>query len=279
MTTRPQPSILETGLLDEATTDDAWERGWRYIRVTLPDGRETFKRVLLTPEDYLNPQEGDFVPEDTFHSLVRLILFDILYRHVAALPDMTVFSDLIIQWPRRNLPSTSPDICVIPHVKDPQRRRGIFQVAKEGAQPILAIEVVSPTYRKEDREDKVAIYEKATIPEYIIFDQRVQRGQAIDEVIGYRLVRERYRPLTPDQNGLILCQTVGLHFGLEGGQPIVVDAKTGERLLTPVELEAKAAAEAKARAEAEARAVASEARLAELEAELKQLRGGTHTLT
>jgi hypothetical protein len=46
-----------------------------------------------------------------------------------------------------------------------------------------------------------------------------------------------------------------------------------------VELEAKAAAEAKARAEAEARAVASEARLAELEAELKQLRGGTHTLT
>lgn len=233
------------------------ERGWRYIPVTLPDGREALQKVLLTREDYLNPQEGDFVPEDTFHSQITRSLFDMLSRHFAKTPAVTVFADLVIKWP--GLPNAAPDIAVIPNVKDPHRRRGSFNTAEEGAQPILAIEVVSPRYRKEDREDKVRRYEEAGVPEYLLFDQRPLRGQMVDEVLGYRLAAGRYRPIAPNEDGLILAETVDLWFGLEDGQPVIIEAESGERLLTSKQLEA--------------RAEAAQARLAELEAELKRLRG------
>lgn len=244
-------------ILPSHFTAEELERGWRYVRVALSDGREALQKVLLTREDYLNPQEGDFVPEDTFHSRVTHSLFDMLSRHFVKTPAMTVFADLVIRWP--GLPNAAPDIAVIPNVKEPQLRRGSFNVAQEGTQPILAIEVVSPQYRKEDREDKVRQYEEARVPVYLLFDQRPLRGQMIDEVIGYRLAAGRYRPIAPNEDGLIFAETLDLWFGLENGWPVIVVAESGERLLTSEQLEA--------------RAEAAEARLAELEAELKRRRG------
>jgi hypothetical protein len=174
--------------------------------------------------------------------------------------------DLVIHWTPYRLPNSAPDVCVIPNVRDPDRRRGAFDVAEEDTQPILAIEVVSQHYRKEDRVDKVRRYEQAQVAEYVIFDRRWERGRYVDEVIGYRLDDGRYRPLLPNEDGVILCETVGLWLGLENGRPVIVDMDTGDRLLTSQELEERAEAEARARAEAEAR-------VATLEAELRRLRG------
>ncbi len=95
-------------------------------------------------------------------------------------------------------------------------------------------------------------YERAGIPEYFIFDQRVRRGQTIDEVIGYRLVEGGYMPPSPNEDGLLYSLELEVWFGLENGLPLVVDVVTGERVPTPPELEARVAA---------------------LEAELRPLRG------
>ena len=59
---------------------------------------------------------------------------------------------------------------------------------------------------------------------------------------------------------VIQCETVGLWIGLEDGRVVMVDAKTGDRLLSAHELEQRAT-------EAEQRATVAEqraARLAEL---------------
>lgn len=60
----------------------------------------------------------------------------------------------------------------------------------------------------------------------------------MDEVLGYRLVAGHYQPITPDDEGRILCDTVGLWLSLQNGRLVMEDAITGSRLQTPVELEA-----------------------------------------
>ncbi|MBI4769506.1 MAG: hypothetical protein HY784_03595, partial [Chloroflexi bacterium] len=91
------------------------------------------------------------------------------------------------------------------------------------------------------------------------------------------------------EDSRLYCDTVGVFIGMERGRPVLWDGKTGERLRTvEAEARARAAAEAQARAEARARAAAeaqaraearartqAEARLAELQAELDRLRGGS----
>lgn len=44
------------------------------------------------------------------------------------------------------------------------------------------------------------------------------------------------QPITPDEEGRILCETVGLWISLREGRIVLEDAETGERLKTSQEL-------------------------------------------
>jgi Uma2 family endonuclease len=257
------------------------ERGWRYVRETLADGREVSRMIPLTSADFLNPREGDVMPQQPFHEKATRDLADILETYFKQKePTITVFRDLIMKWGVPGLSDPSPDISVVPNVRHPETIEGEFYVAEQGTRPILVIEIVSPHYRQEDRRDKVKIYAQAGVQEYVIIDRFKRRGQMVNEVLGYELEEGVYWPKAPDEDGFIFCQTVGLRFGLDEDQVVVIDDGTGERLLTYPEVVAKAqaaeakarVAEAKAQAEVEAR-MAAEKRLAELEAELHRLRG------
>jgi hypothetical protein len=67
---------------------------------------------------------------------------------------------------------------------------------------------------------------------------------------------------------------LGLELRVEAGRLRVVDLATGERLLTPTELQAARRAETTARQAAEVRVAEVEAELERLRAELARLRGG-----
>jgi len=82
-------------------------------------------------------------------------------------------------------------------------------------------------------------YEQASIGEYVIIDRRSLRGQVIDEVLGYRLVAERYLPIIPDDDGRIPCETIGLWISMQDGRLVLEDMETGERLLKSREWKAK----------------------------------------
>jgi hypothetical protein len=55
------------------------------------------------------------------------------------------------------------------------------------------------------------------------------------------LVEGLYQPITPDEEGRIRCDTVGVLMSLQEGRLVIEDATTGERLLSSVELEQQAA--------------------------------------
>lgn len=213
------------------------ECGWRIESVVQPDGSTQSMQVPLTETEFLHPQEGFHLPNTTFHDDIAAAAKDILSRRYVNNSDVGVFRDLLIKWDI-DLSDHCPDTFVAFGIRDKQQNRSAFEVKNEGVRPTSIIEVVSPRYRKADREMKVVQYAQAGVQEYAIIDRRRYRKQVLDEVLGYRLVGNHYQPITPDEEGRILCQTVGLWISLQDGQLVMEDIQTGERLKTSLELEA-----------------------------------------
>jgi Uma2 family endonuclease len=179
------------------------------------------------------------LPKSTLHDQIAGDARDMLTRRYADRPDVGVFRDLLIEWEPPELRDHCPDTFVAFGIQNRDQNRQKFIVANEGVRPTLVIEVVSPRYRKEDREIKVVEYARAEVQEYVIIDRRTYRGQLLEEVLGYRLVAGHYQPITPDDDGRILCETVRLWMSLRDGQLLMEDADNGQRLKTSLELEAE----------------------------------------
>lgn len=241
-------------------------RGWRYETIHLPDGSVDVAHIPLTDEEILHPQEGYVIPESTYHTATCHDLIAMFRWRYAEQTDVAVFHDLVIEWDEAALKTHAPDLAVIPNVHDRDADCGSFVVAEEGTRPLLIIEVVSPKTRNNDRSTKVKQYARAGVQEYLYIDHWTRKGQEIWEVVGFRLEEGQYVPLVPDEDGAIYCRSVGLRIGIENGKVWVEDAETGRDLLTPLAIQqALHVAE-------EARRVA-EARIAELEAQMRALQG------
>lgn len=230
------PSVPTTP--SEELTDIA-DTGWRTEDVTQADGTIVSVSVPLTALEFLHPQEGYRLPNSTFHEDVAGGAKDLLSRRYASNPDVAAFRDLIIKWDITELRDHCPDTFVVFGLRNKEQNRTNFTVAEEGVRPALIIEVVSPRYRKEDRETKVVQYAKGKVQEYVIIDRRTYRRQVLDEVLGYRLLGEQYQSITPDEEGRILCETVGLWISLQNGRLLMEDAQTGQHLKTSLELAAE----------------------------------------
>ncbi len=228
--------MVKSGLLLRTVPNDPAavlaETGWRYVEEVQPDGTTKNIRVPLTSMEFLHPQEGYHLPNSTFHEDVIIDARDMLTRRYGKDPTVAIFSDLLILWDMPDLDRHCPDLFVVVGINNKQQYRTSFVVADEGVRPAFAMEVVSPRYRKEDRQIKVWEYEQAGIQEYVIIDRRTQRGQVIDEVLGYRLVAGRYLSLIPDDDGRIPCETIGLWVSMQDGRLLLEDMQTAERLLT-----------------------------------------------
>jgi len=245
-------------------TNELAERGWRTEEIVQPDGSTLFEQIPLTSEEFLHPEEGYHWPNSTFHDRIAGDIKDILTRRYANDPTTAVFRDLIVRWGIADFRDHCPDTCVVFGIQNKEQVRTEFLVNSEGARPSLIVEVVSPRYRKEDREIKVQQYARAGIREYIIFDRRRQGGQMLDEVLGYRLMDGTYVPITPDEEERIMCETVGLWMGLHDGEVVMVDAQTQERLLRSTELDQWAIQAQEQASQAEQRATQAEQRVAQL---------------
>lgn len=248
---RKQPA---GGVLD----DDPFFYGSRWISVRLPDGRLVDQEIPLTPDDLLDPQPGDQVTQSDKHFELVTWLFRLLKGHFDSREDIKVVGDLKMIWGIPKLRKPSPDVAVIPKIRDKHKERESFDVQREGTRPCLIIEVVSSKdaeTRRNDYERKVEIYERAGIPEYLICDPPTRFTRGLLLLTGYRLGMDgRYRLIDPDELGFFHSETTDLLFGIAEDRStlLVIDAKTGERLLL-ADKEATQEAEERAR-EAEERA-------------------------
>jgi Uma2 family endonuclease len=254
---------------------DPFRYGSRWKRVRLPDGQVIDKEIPLTPEDLLDPQPGDEVPQSEPHIRAVNTLYDLLDRHFEQVPDVVVFCDMKIFWGIPGLRDPSPDIAVLRGL--PKREdRSTYKVAEEGVLPSLILEVVSysdaEVYRN-DHETKVESYQRVGIPEYLIVDPSFSPEDPVI-LTGYRLASDRrYRRIEPDAQGRLFSETTNLFFApSEDGRRVRVgDGATGEWLLTSSEADAaRKAAEERALREAEARRAAEEARRAAEERAIRE---------
>jgi Uma2 family endonuclease len=127
----------------------------------------------------------------------------------------------------------TPDIMVIKGV-DPTIERLSFKTWEEKAIPSFILEATSASTLDVDLDDKHDLYEELGVGEYFLFDP-LGRDMPVP-LCGFRLVNGKYQELTPDADGGLYSEQLGLKFIPSGNDLTVIDAKSGERLLPPEEL-------------------------------------------
>lgn len=255
----------------------------RYVE--RPDGRMELQETPLTPEDFLDPQVGDTMVQGHLHFIAVTFLYELLARRFHGRADVLVLGDhKHLMAPRRG---PAPDVSVLMGLGEGfDRNIESYDVRATGIAPSLIIEVVSPSdrrIRKVDEVDKVALYERLGVREYLLHDLPRERNGWRVGWHGYRLDGTgRYATIEPDAQGRLLSEATGLLFGANPAWSWaeVLDAETGQRLLSPLEEEEgrlraeEALRRETGRRQREAKArKAAEAEVARLRAELARLRG------
>ncbi len=248
-----------------STEEPDWSLGWRYETVQAANGRETQVRIPLTADEASHPQEGYVMPERTEHDRLSDDLCDMLRAYYEATADVAVFRNLVFTWDHADVKPLAPDVAVVAQVRARAADRTQFVVADEGTRPLLVIEIVSRSSRKDDRVEKVRDYALVGIQEYVYIDHTVRRGQHFWEMAGFRLQDNHYLPMLPDEDGGLYLEAVNLRIGLTDDQVWLEETATGKDLLTNLQARQALQVEAQARQTAEAR-------IAELEAQIQALR-------
>ena len=243
---------------------DPFRYGWRYVQRARDDGTVEVEQAPLTLEDVLHPREGDQVTHSAAHQRRSRYLCDVLEAQLAHDPSAVVLDDVRIAWGVPELLPHGPDIAVILGVRE-RRNWSTFDVAAEGVRPALIIELTSPETASIDRSSKLEEYDLAGVPLYVIVDTALPRRRPTLRLLGYRQSPTGYQVLAPDERGRLWLAPARTWLGVEGGELVCYDE--AGRLLGDYRALAAALAE-----EAQARA-AAEARVRELEAELRRLRG------
>ena len=141
--------------------------------------------------------EDEPVPQNTRQLVAIVDGFDCLQRHWRGRPDVFVGSDQFVYWDKdydsRGNPDNSPaapDVYVAFGVAN--RHRNSYVVWEEGKPPDFVLEVVSPSSRREDEEDKPRKYARMGVPEYFRYDPE---GKSEPALAGFALCAGGYAPL------------------------------------------------------------------------------------
>ena len=284
--------VVAPATSEQAPDADPFQYGWRYVRHDLPDGNYTVDQVPLTLEDVLHPEEGDQVPQSTAHQRRCRYLCDVLEARLAHDASAVVLHDVRIKWDVPELRPHGPDIMVIFGVRE-AKNWSTFDVAAEGTRPVLIIEVTSPETRAIDLVTKLDQYDLAGVAYYVIVDAVERRGRQVVRLLGYRQTETAYTAVALDERGWLWLEPVQLWLGVVDNEVYCFDehgVQIGHyaevvQALSEAELRADAATQAlseaelraeavgQALSEAELRAETAEARVRDLEAELRRLRG------
>ena len=226
----------------------------------------TIPKPIYYPETDRKP-----MGETDVHIDALIYLREALRDHFREAPQVYVTGNMFLYYEEGNPTAcVAPDVFVVQGVGKHERRT--YRLWEEGQPPAVVFEITSRGTRLEDLGTKRAVYAMLGVQEYFVYDPL---GEYLRPPLqGYRLHEGEYQRLPPAGEEGLTSQVLGLELRVEAGRLRVVDPTTGERLLTPAELQAARRAEATARRAAEVRAAEAEAELESLRAELARLRGG-----
>ncbi len=212
--------------------------------------------------------EEEPVVQSDWHNSVIFDAKAMVKAHLLGRPEAFVGSDIYVYWEKGdNRKKVAPDLFVCPRVEPRGTERKSFYVWRELSGPQFVLEVLSESTQRLDWGPKFHAYRVGMrVPEYFLFSPHHHPPC----VWGFRLRDGEYEEIARDARGRVWSEQMEVWIGTEAGTLIRLWDAQDRRLLTHTEtvLQAQMAAD---RAEAEAhRADEAEARIRELEAELRK---------
>jgi Uma2 family endonuclease len=186
--------------------------------------------------------DGRPMAETDVHIDVLIYLREALRDHFRDAPQVYVAGNMLLYYEEGNPAAcVAPDVFVVRGVAKGERRA--YRLWEEGHPPAAAFEITSRGTRLEDLGTKRALYAMLGVREYFLYDPL---GEYLQPPLqGYRLQEGEYQRMPPGGQGALASQELGLELRIEEGRLRLVDSATGERLLTPAEVQAaRRAAEA-----------------------------------
>jgi Uma2 family endonuclease len=174
--------------------------------------------------------ESDGLPmgETDLHQWWMIRIKDLLRQRYQG-EQVYVSSNLLV-YPEEgnNLRHVAPD-CFVVLDCDPGFRR-TYKLWEEGKAPDVVFEVTSNSTRRQDEDDKPALYAEIGVREYFLYDPT---ADYLDPPLqGFRFTKQRPAPIRPNAAGELVSRRLGIALRLEGSDLVMTDSKTGARLLT-----------------------------------------------
>ena len=238
--------------------------------------REQLKQLQL-------PEEDETPLESHYHILQINLLAEVIHQHPQPRTDyfcgtnMFVYYNLeqaegiieFMEGKRDRAPYKGPDLFVAVGVDGTKRRKSWLVWEENDHFPDLIVEITSPRTKSKDTDDNLKLYAQVfRTREYFWYDEEA------GEWMGYRLVGDGYVPIEVNERGWRWSEVLGAWLGVSelpyrGWRYRWLRLYDGEGRLVPTEAEAERVLREQERLLREQ----AEQRLAELEAELKRLRG------
>ena len=206
------------------------------------------------------PYEDGLPLESSWHLDAMYLLITILRYFWRDRADVYIGGNMFIYFDPDQVKTRNfrgPDFFVIKGVRDNRPRKSWVVWEEEGLTPDFVIELASDSTLHFDLTGKKTIYEQMLkTSEYLVYDPDTEGLR------GWRLAAGRYEPITPNEQGWLWCNELGLWLGVadyqfvEQAGPVKVLRffdETGQLVLTEAEAAAqRAESEAEARRAAEA---------------------------
>lgn len=235
--------------------------------------------MLRQPEVHYPDSDGLPMAESDFQREPLTYAVESLRFHFRDRKDVYVSGNMFIYYEKGNPGAVvAPDVFVV--MGAPNHDRRSYLLWQEPKAPDFVMEITSASTRSEDQGTKRGLYAFLGVREYWQYDPTSDYLKP--PLRGLQLQVENYVPLPAHSSldgGIVMRSAVlGLDLRLEKGRLRFYDPATNEQLLSyqEAELQRREEMQARQRAEAEARREAAaqqavEARLAELEATLREL--------
>lgn len=165
----------------------------------------SYSYTPLTQADFLNPQPTDEFTHGPRHDADVAYLQGIFRQHYRGNPLVTILGNVKMVWDVADLAQPAPDLAIVIGLESLENELTYFDVGAMGQRPRFVAEVTSPHFAQLDLVEKFKIYAQAGVQEYFIIDSGERAGNPAlaYQVLGYRLVKQRYEPIPPEQDGRV----------------------------------------------------------------------------
>ena len=216
------------------------------------------------------PTETELYPEtdgkpmavSDMHRRILTRIIQTLENHFKQRPEVYVSGDILMYYvegqPQRVV---APDVLVTFGIG--QKPRLTYKVWEEGKVPDFVMEMSSKTTYRNDLGEKMDLYASLGIRDYVLYD--AEGLYLPTSLMGFTLVDGSYVAISPNADGGIYSEVLGLEFRLRDMDCGIYDPVSEVWLQTPAE-----AAETRAE-NAEARAENAETEIARLREQLARL--------